>query len=1342
MHIPTFSCTGKTGGCQKRQLAIVARRILASAILLLVTVRLFADGDNFYFMQKKVEDGLSQNTVFAIFQDSDGFVWIGTNDGLNRFDGSSFRMFRKNARRGSIGCNKITDITEAGGLIFVGTAKGLYEYNPQKESFRLIAIGKEGASRPRVNALFVDRNTKRLLIATETEGVFAYDYRNALATHCAVRMWKNSGMKRVNCLLADRNHNVWIASEKLVQCNAASGIVKVHPIDFADTSRQLDYITDMAEDDRGALWMATAQSGLVHYDYTTGEKRVYFGRESAFYVDHIHVVRFISHDTLLIGSDRGLIVFNPYDGTYRCLNSLQKHGGLSDNSVYSICMDREHGLWIGTFFGGINYVRPNSTDMHLFSMGWSPVSRFCEDGEGNMWIGTEGSGIKIFSPQGDTFTDILGSYNVQPIVDVGNTMLVGTYGHGLLAVGKHSHAIEERFDPFPVKPANFTSLIKAIYRDSSGNLWVGGNLGLAVKRAGSGRFEHIKALCNYFVWDIAEDSNHNLWVVTSGEGVFRLRLDGNVVRNYRHADANLRSLPDNYVLTMCKDMHGRLWFGTENNGFCRYDATTDDFTCFNNLKSFPNWLIYSIVCDDHGDIWLATSNGLYRYSVTNGKISVYTVDDGLQSNQFNFNSGYKAANGCLYFGGVNGFNAFFPEKLKVNASVPPVKFTRFELLNQSADIQEPHSPLETSITYTHRIDLSHDQNSFGIEFVALSFSAPAKNMYRYKLEGLDKNWIESGNVHKAIYNNVPPGHYVLHVVASNNDGVWNQKGATVEIVVHPPLWATWWAFTLYIIFIVVAGYSLIHWYLRRKREKQQYELEKQQVKHEKALTASKISFFTNIAHEIRTPLSLIMAPVEALLTDGGMSKEQKAQLQIVNRNSQQLHTLITQLLDFRKIEEGEHKLNSEPVDVVRLAAEVEESFRLMLKPKGVLIGSQMPCSSLTLLTDGTALRRVMQNLLSNAAKFTHSSINTSLSYDETSNLLTFKVIDDGIGVPDDEKKNIFKPFKQVTAHSHDVNVGGIGIGLAYSATLVRMLGGNIGVYDNPQGRGSVFWFTAKASSVDVVDEGLEPCFPDTVEVTAEADNRQKVMVVEDNDDMRHFLKTILGKEYSLVSATNGAEALEKLRSETVDIVITDVMMPVMDGQQLIRSIREDSVLCHLLILVLTAKTTATNREESYEGGADGYIEKPFSTELLLLRVKNLLEMCNIRREKYVRTPFMKVAQLARNKQDEEFVNKMKDYITNHLGESNFNVNKLAQYMGLSRSAFFVRLKGISGMTPNEYIRMEKLRKAAELIAQEKYSVETVAEMIGYSTPSYFAHCFREQFGVSPKDFKKDLSQGK
>ncbi|MHB9142679.1 MAG: response regulator, partial [Paludibacter sp.] len=884
--------------------------------------------------------------------------------------------------------------------------------------------------------------------------------------------------------------------------------------------------------------------------------------------------------------------------------------------------------------------------------------------------------------------------------------------------------------------------IYAIYKDSLGDIYVGTAWGLSKYDRTSDSFSIIDEIGPMaHIFNILEDSHGYLWVATYNAGVFRLNLQTKKWDHYTHNTNDPKTISGNSVISLFEDRKRILWFGTEGNGLCSFNPKSETFTAFDpENKYLPNPVIYAIQQDEFDNFWIASNAGLVRINpYTKKNRFVFTKADGLQSNQFNFRSSLRARDGKMYFGGINGFNAFYPKDIVENDFVPEVRIVDFKLFNRRVNVTDDKSPLSSPIYDLDELSLKYNQNTFSFSFAALSYEAPDKNRYTYFLEGVDKEWniIESGN-NTASYTNLLPGKYILRVKGSNTDELWNKQETTLVIKILPPFWQTGFAYFMYILIIILTLYWLFRRWIRRISNINEEKIRVIHEKQEKESYLTKINFFTNISHEIRTPLSLIKLPLERIIKSGDGTEKTKNYLSTIDKNTDYLLNLINQLLDFRKTEETEFKLNIKSCDIIALSWNLYARFKNTAEIKNIDFEIDVPENDMEVGIDGEAFNKIISNLLSNALKYAKSKVLFELKdFDED---FEIRISDDGKGISEQEKKKIFDLFYQ----SDDSEMG-TGIGLALAKALVEKHQGTL-KFEKNMPEGSVFIISIPKSKVkhedlpknevDVVliDNEYKKHFQSEQKIDTIDEKNVKLLLVDDNEELLNITTDYLKDYYQIFVATNGEEALSILSEEMIDIVVSDVMMPVMDGYQLCEIIKNTNQYSHIPVILLTAKTNVESKIIGLEFGSDAYLEKPFSLEHLYTQIMNLLASRQHLRELFASSPLMSSVEIAISPRDKLYIEQLNNEIEKHLLDTNFSIDTLSDFMNMSRSNFYRKIKSISGMSPNDYMKTIRLKKAAEMLMSQEYRINEVYEQSGFSSSSYFAKCFKEQFGVLPREF--------
>lgn len=1319
-------------------------RILSVIIFLLYTSTLLA-AKQFSFVKYQVENGLSHNTVWCIMQDSHNFMWFGTSDGLNRFDGKSFRIFRNIPQDScSLGNNSVRALYEdKRGNIWIGTNKGVYLFNAEKEEFHPLKVTTEDEV-PISSTVYdiIESNKGEIWIATYGQGLFIYNPEGDKLTQ------NSKYTSFIKCLIKTPDGTIFAGSRQQgLACFDGDGKYIRSYMPQTRNANNTEINKLYCHND--TLWFSFGNTGLSSLDLKTGNISNIPENSNKSFISNIRSISEYSRHELLLGADNGLYIFDIPTGHYERIDDPANPKSLSDASVYDIVKDREGGLWIASYFGGINYLPQDLKPFeHYFplhqsgSLSGKAVSRFCEDQNGNIWIATEDGGLNLLDTRTKKITNYLpqknnagvSDHNLHALMLDQDRLWIGTFSQGIDVFNTKSGQFKN-YQHFRGDNRSISdNSIFSIYKDSHGNVYVGTMWGLNKYIPLTDNFVSVEEIGNTaHIYDILEDSKGILWVATYNAGVFRYTPGTDKWNNYTHT-ADTFSLSTNSVVTLFEDSRQTVWAGTEGGGLCSFDNAKQTFIPFKaDNPLLANAVIYTIEEDNSGNLWIACNSGLIRLNpYKEEEIRLFTKADGLQSNQFNFCASLRAKDGKLYFGGINGFNAFYPDRLKDNAYIPEVAITGFQLYNKEISPREEDSPLKQAINQTKELELSYDQNTFSFDFAALSYQAPERNRYAYMLEGFDKTWNYT-NINRAFYTNLAPGKYVFHVLGSNNDGIWNKEGTIIKINLLPPFWRTHFAYGIYIVLCIIAFWLIFKAWSARINARHQQLLKEYRTQKEKETYRSKISFFTNLAHEIRTPVSLIKAPLECIINSGDGNTETRNFLQTIDKNTDRLLNLINQLLDFRKAEETEFQLDLQNTNINELVQSIYDRFKSAVQIKNINMELRLPSSSLVSGVDTEALTKIISNLMSNALKYTTDKINVELTVHDTHFEISIK--DNGPGIAKTERKKIFDIFYQP-----DNSKTGTGIGLALAKLLVEKHQGKLYLADTPD-NGATFVISIpklQGRTIQEPETEAREIFVSQDSSTAEAIQRntatENLLITEDNTELLNLIAGYFSKYYQVYTASNGKEALIILEKETIDLVISDIMMPEMDGYELCEAIKGDTRYCHIPVILLTAKTTINDKIKGLEYGSDAYVEKPFSLEHLRTQVWNLLQSRKKLREVFATSPLSPTADIAISPRDKEFIEKLNSEIDKHIQEVNFSIDVLAEIMCMSRSNFYRKIKSVSGMSPNDYLKMVRLKKAAELLLKQEYRINEIYEQVGFNTSSYFAKCFREQFGMAPKEF--------
>ena len=1295
------------------------RRLLLLIIGILMLMPAWAK-DDYTFRQITMNDGLAANAVRNIVQDKHGYIWFGTDNGLCRYDGRRVLPFRI----AELGINQyISALLACDEGLYAGSAKGVFFVDFTHQTITKLPMDIHST----VTYLSLDKEGG-LWVSTMEQGVWLYMPKTGDFKQYSIKTPGNA----VAQVFVDAGNQVWTVTNRgepvIQKLNRLHNQFEPVNLSFNGVPTSLR----MLQTRDGRYWLGTWEYGLLlmHRD---GRLEQVLNPHLTKAGWHIHALFEDPDGSICIGCDDGLIRLDPRSGEW------QKY---DDRFVYAITTDTEGGRWIGTFYGGVRYISPVGKRFDGFGvengLSGNVISRFCEDKQGRIWIGSDDGGLMCYAGSFVNYPhqDLLSKLNVHALcVSNHNELWIGTYTNGVMVMNLETGQLRKYVQTNdPTSLDNSSSY--AIYQDSHGEMWVGTMEGLCLYDDKKDRFERI-GKTNAITIDIDEDSEGNLWLSTQGEGLWRYDRKTRKLHNFRSEDASDdTALPDNQVNCCHIDEKGKLWVGTFA-GLCTYDKKHGRFQRVN--LDVPSQNILGII-EDNGALWLTTERGIVRY-VPNEGVQRFTLHDGLVSEQFQPNSAFKANDGRIYFGSTGGYNSFQPYLIKANTVMPPVYVTSLSVLNQE-EYNAEGQPLDLTMTKEITIGYS-DSKMFSLSFASLSYCSPEKIQYAYMLEGFDSDWNYVGNQNSATYTNLPAGTYIFRVKATNNDGIWSDNEASLKIVVKPPFWWSWYAKLFYLLLLGTAIWYYVHLRLKRAERRHQIEMQRLHEEKEKEVREARLNFFTMIAHEIRTPVSLIIGPLEKIMRRGTPSDDMK----VIDRNAHRLLELVNQLLDFRKVEQRSLVMHFAPHNIHQLIHSVSVRFAPTFEQGGKHFEVVYPDEHFTAMVDKEAVTKVVSNLLTNAIKYTKDDVRLECHAEPDETHFRISVSDNGVGIRKEDLGRIFEPFFQTQN-----NKPGTGIGLNIVKNIVDQHHGTITI-DSEVGKGSTFTVTLpvnqQATSEETVVTNAVPHTPATMDTASPmSDSRQPssqgitgktlptMLIVDDSDDMVKFLSDNFCDKYKVVTAGDGLEALDILSKQEVSIIISDWMMPRMDGAEFCRHVRRNPLTSHIPFVMLTAKTDDDSKVEGMDVGADTYIEKPFSVQYLEACIRNMLLMRRRLMERFSTQPLEPLTEIAQNPTDNEFLTRMNKVIEENFSNPDLNVGFLAEQLNISRSGLFAKIKTLADVTPNEMIQIVRLKRAARLLREGTYTVSEISIMVGFSNPSYFSKCFYKQFGIRPADYKK------
>jgi len=1275
-----------------------------------------------------MEDGLTTNTVRNITQDRYGYVWFGSDNGLCRYDGIKVTVFRipENGYNQYISAMLATDEG-----IYVGTDIGVFLLRFNQFLFERLPMDIHTM----VSHLTLDKDSF-LWVSTAGQGVWRYASASRESRQYELPQTANY----VSQVLVDNASQVWTVTNS--ERSPVSRLNRLHdkfetvPLSYSGNYGSLR----MLQTRDGRLWLGSWDEGLIQLHSDGRLEQVFSPSETKMGI-HIHTLFEHADDKIYMGCDDGIVCYDLHTRQCRRLPELQYP---NDRFIYAITDDTEGGLWIGTFYGGIYYIPPGGKRFEGYTVDngltGNVISRFCEDQDGHVWVASDDGGLSCFSPRQQQFIsyphqEVLRHANVHALAIKDHQLWIGTYTQGVYVLNLNTRQLRHyTADGRPHALSESSSY--AICHDSNRRTWVATMSGLDCYDADIDGFSHAADI-NALTIDIDEDRQQRLWLSTQGGGLWCYEPDSRRLVSYHHDDNDPYSLPDNQVNCCWVDENERMWIGTMS-GLCYFEENSGRFV----KVELPRPSNVMSIIEDQGVLWLATEHGIVKYQPSQASplSHSFTRQDGLVSEQFQPNAAIKTTDGRIFFGAVNGFNTFFPYQIKANSARPQVYVDGLEIIE---DHQKKDLGLPLSITPHNDVAFDYDEAKIlTISFVALSYSSPEKNRYAYRLEGFENEWNYVENRHHATYTNLPAGNYTFHVKATNNDGIWSDTEATLSIEVLPPFWWSWYARVFYVLLAVAAIWYAVHALLRRSEKRHQQELKELQQQQERQQREARLNFFTMIAHEIRTPVSLIIAPLEKI-------KNKNEELKIIDRNAHRLLELVNQLLDFRKVEQQSLTMHFAPCNVRELLMAVCERFMPTFQQGGLQFTTNYPDVHFTAVIDREAITKVVSNLLTNANKYSKTKVSLRCTVEPDEKHFRIVVADDGVGIRKEDYERIFQPFFQAQD-----NKPGTGIGLNIVKNIVECHHGTISV-ESEIGQGSVFtvslpvdelaseisWQSETASEPVAESSPDEPTDKKSAAVgqsSARQGQRPTLLIVDDSPDMVTFLENHFSEHYHILTAHDGIEGLHLLTKYQTDLIVSDWMMPRMDGAEFCRQMRSNQFVSHIPFIMLTAKTDDSSKVKGMDIGADAYIEKPFSVQVLEATIRNILALRRQLMQKFSSEPFLPVSEIASNQTDNEFLIRMTKVIEDNISNSDLSVNFLAETLGISRSGLFAKIKSLADITPNEMIQIIRLKRAAQLLREGQYLVGEVGYKVGFSNPSYFSKCFQKQFGIKPAEFiKKD-----
>lgn len=1331
------------------------RRIFLLVIFSLLNIAIVQSQiqyDNIHFRQLGFTEGLPHNTVNAIVQDREGYLWFGTRNGLCKYDGYSLKHFYHSdndttSLRHDFIFKLYTDTIN--GKLWISTDEGICAYSHSSETFRSYDIDGN-----RKNDVSFFTTSTGLLLAGCSNGVFRYD-----SSKDAFIPYILHNKNYVKSIVEDENKNLWIeCRNKLLRYNLNSAKFSPIPRILREHRSRIGNMYSI----NPRIFMACSQGRIIIYN--TLENTVYKLSEE---IEHNNsfCAATDSEGNIWLGSEYGIYVIDKknYNIISHYEQSPKNTSQLDDTPIYSLYKDRDNNIWVGTYFGGINYYIYGSDQFRVYPYGntgnhlsGKAVRQIISAPGGGELIATEDGGINFLSKDKKITRSAsihkkfnLGAKNIHSLMyDSDNTLWIGLFSKGVMSYNEKLKQIN-RYNSEHLRLSSAFFLIEGCRDD----IIYGGPNGIyRIDKKDKNKI--VKRVSVMPSFCCLKESDTVYWIGTRKNGICRLN-----VQSLKLDTLKILSHKNLFITNLYRDSTGNLWIGTNNNGIYVLDKANNIIRTFNKELISSNG-IKGIIEDDNRNMWIGTDNGLISINTHNWGISRYTIADGLPTNQFNYSSAFKAEDGEIFMGTINGMISFYPDLIRAKEQDFRVKITG--IISKSVNLSPSNKDFNIVKTSNgiEEITLTHSQaQSLRIEYSGMNYKYTYGTKYKMFVEGLDKEWQYVGNQHQVRFSNLPAGEYILHITAGDNDSEWDEKGmATLKIKVLPPWYLSIWAYLFYAIVLMLCLYAAYRYTKSRLTLLMKLENEHNKRMYIEKLNRQKTDFFTYISHDLKTPLTLILSPLQKLISQKEIGNKDKKNIETIYRNANRMRYLIDELLTFSKIEMNQMHITVRKGNIMRFLGEISQIFDMVSKEKEIDFTLNLEDKGIEVWFSPSKLERIMYNLLSNAFKYSQAGDSVTLSgclkCDNGSTYAIITVKDTGRGIPKDKLDKIFEVYYQVDQKDHRE---GFGLGLSLTRSLIQMHKGSIKV-DSEVGVGTVFTVTLNVSedAYTTDEKGMESIsrdevqqynqrMRDTLELVPDnlidedkKNDKETILVVEDNKEMNEYICEIFKNQYHVMRAYNGEEACKMLTKRIPDIIISDIMMPKLNGLELTKRIKQDVGTSHIPVILLTAKTDEQDYTEGYKCGAEAYIAKPFNAQNLQLLIENIQSNRRKIIERFKQAEEMNVTQITNNPRDEKFMKELVDLIMKNIAQEEFGVTEITAEMHISRSLLHTKLKSLTGCSITQFIRTIRM-KEARIHLQNGMNVSETSYAVGMSDPNYFTKCFKKEFGITPTEFLKQIS---
>ena len=1336
-----------------------------------------------------LSDDINQTTISCIVKDDDGMLWLGSSgDGVFKYNSLDFKVYKKEAINNKSTLNSSfvhSLLKDKNNNIWAGTQEGLNFYSRDLDKFNSITFNDANQNIKFAVHAIEEFNDSTLLVGTHQNGLLKLNKNDYSFKRVNYKSNNSISSLLINSIVKTEDEKFIVGTNQgLMTFDPYNSTLQLTKFDLNDKYETVESsIESILIDNNKTLWLGTSSKGLIKITNT----------DDSYKIQNLMITnkRVLS---LSLKQDGNILCGTENDGLFEISNEKNEienykfdkniQNGIKSNSIWSTYTDEKNRIWLGYYNNGIDVYNENynkfkslrSISGYSNSLSSSSVTGIIKDDKDRLWISTTEGGIDVYDKKTSRFTNLINNKNniangldkletTSIFKDSNGNILIGTWESGFYILKKNS----KRFKNINNSNSKLKSdKVMSFAEDSNGTIWIGTFFGgLYSYNTYNNKVTHYDSstfveynINTSNIRKVIVDNKDNIWIGTRA-GLYRINKneeDSFSITSFNERFKTIlgENISSTIVYSLFEDELKNIWIGSLDYGLFKYNYDTDEINWFNNDNGFIHESISSIAQDQNGHLWISGNKGLTKYDPYKNLFYNFNKDDGLSSNRFNYNSVFTD-NELLYFGGLNGLNYFNPDKIQYNEELPLVYLKDLKLSNELVAIGDLKSPLQKSLSTTDKLTLSHNQSFFSIEYVGVNYTRSKNNQYAYLLEGFDEKWNYVGSKTNATFTNVPAGDYIFQVKASNNDGLWNEIPTKLNIKILPAWWQSNLAWLIYLLTIMTISYISYKVFIERIRERRILKFEREEHKQLEALNSKKIQFFTNISHEFRTPLTLILNPLNDIIKGdfSNLPLTTKNKLEIIHKNSNRLSRLINELMDFRKLQFNKMSVNASKINLIPFIEEVSSHFEGEATEKNIILSVDYSENPINVWGDPSMLEKIIFNLLSNAFKVTPTNGMVSIYINKSSNKINFPLIDPekllesieiiiedtGSGIKEENINKIFDRFYQVTEFDKQY-YGGTGIGLEVVRNFIELHKGKIEVSSKlnigtqfkiqlPNGNKhlEIKNITVKYNSNDNLQTKLT-----AFENSNNKSKDKTLLIIDDNSELRSYLNNELDTNYNILLAENGKIGFELANKHIPDIIITDVMMPVMDGIELCEMIKNDLRTSHIPIMMITAKGMEVDKIKGIDSGADVYLQKPFNMNVLKSHLKQLISTRKILFKKY-----LSGIDFSENTTslDQEFILNVLNYINNNISDNNLNVENLADELLLSRSKLYRKIKALTGLTANEFIRNVRLEKSKEILENSEFSISEICYKVGFSSPSYFTKCFKIQYGVLPKEIRED-----